>query len=89
MKHLYQKFLKEGNGDHKYLRCPDPQDNNFEVLCSAILLDEIYIDCEETVTDKPTGNGLGFITYSNTINVSGKLLDNSGYLITQWIFFAK
>ena len=23
MQHMYKKFLKEGNGDHKILRCPN------------------------------------------------------------------
>ena len=44
---------------------------------------------EETVKDKPTGNDLDFITYSKTIYFDGILLDNSGYLITQWKFFVK
>ena len=39
--------------------------------------------CAETVKDKPTGNDSGFITSSNTINISGIWLENSGYLITQ------
>ena len=30
----HQKILKEGNGDQKYLRCIDIQDNNFEVMHS-------------------------------------------------------
>ena len=41
-------------------------------------------ECAETVKEKPTGNGLGFITYSNKIKFSSKSLDNSGYIITQW-----
>ena len=38
MKRFYQKILKEGNGDKKYLRCPDLRYNNFEVICSVIAL---------------------------------------------------
>ena len=65
---MYQNISKEGNGDQKYLRCPDLQDNKFEVLFSAIALDKITLDCAENVKAKPAGNDLGFITYSNTIN---------------------
>ena len=70
---MYQKFLKEVNGDHKFLRCTDLRDNNFEVMHSAI--------AAETVKSKPTGNDSVFITYSSTINFSVKWLGNSGYLI--------
>ena len=50
MHHIYQRLLKEGFGDHKYFRCPDLQDNNFEVTQTDIQLDGgspcmyIYID---------------------------------------------
>ena len=60
---MYHKFLKEGNGYHKFIRCPDLGDNNFEVLRSEITLDNVDIDCAETVKAKPTGNDSGFITY--------------------------
>ena len=40
MQRLYYNFLKEGNSDHKFLRCPDLWDNNFDVLRSAIALDK-------------------------------------------------
>ena len=80
---LYQDILREFNGDQKYLRCPDLQDNSFEVLSSEITQDKIDLDCAETVKAKPTVNGSGYITYSDTINFNGKQLDNSGYLRTQ------
>ena len=64
MQLLYQSFLKEGNGDQKYLRCPDLQENNFDLLCSSIALDKVNLECSETVKDKSTKNDSGFITYS-------------------------
>ena len=42
---LIQNLFKEGNGDHKYLRCPYLRDNNFEVLCSKIALDKVNLEC--------------------------------------------
>ena len=51
---------------------------NIEVVCSEILLNKVYLECSETVKSKPTGNGSGFITYSNTINVSGTWLGKIG-----------
>ena len=36
--HIYQRIFKEGNGDHKYLWCPDVGDNNFDVLRTSIAL---------------------------------------------------
>ena len=62
MKFLYQKILKEGNGDHKYLRCTDLWYNNFEVLRSEIALDKVNLECAETVKYKPTRNYSGFIS---------------------------
>ena len=84
MQHIYQTPLKEGNGYHKYLQCPDIQDNNFEIMCSTISLNKVDLACSKTVKAKPTGNYSGFITYSNTVYVAGIWLDNCGYLITQW-----
>ena len=81
---MYNIFLKEGNGGHKFSRCIYLRDNNFEVLRSEITLDKVSIDCVETVKAKPTGNYSDFITYSNTINFASKLLDNSDYQITKW-----
>ena len=52
MQHLYQNILKESNGDHKYLRCPDIRDNNFEVMRPAITLDKVDQNCAETVEKK-------------------------------------
>ena len=79
--------MKEDNGDQKYSRCTDLQDNNFEVLCSEISIDKVDLECAETVKSKPTKNDSGFINYSSTIIFSGIWLDNSGYIIIQWFFF--
>ena len=81
---MYKNILKEGNIDHKFLRCPDLRDNDFGDLRSEITLDKVDLDYSETVKARPTVNDSGFITYSNTIIFSSKWLDNSGYLITQW-----
>ena len=81
---MYQKFLKQGNGDQNLLRCPDIQDNNFEVLCSKIILDKVDLECAGTVKDKPTGIIQVLLPTQHTINFSSEWLDNSGYLITQW-----
>ena len=86
MQRIYQNILKEGNGNKKCLRFPDIQDNKFDILRSAIVLDKVDQVCEETVRAKPTGNDSGFITYSKNIYISGIWLYNSGYIITQQIF---
>ena len=80
---MYQNLLKEFNGDHKFLRCPDLRDNNFGVLHSAIELDKVGLECAQTVEYKPNGNDSYFNTYSSTIDISSKWLYNSIYLITQ------
>ena len=51
-------------------------------MLSEISLYKVYLEYAETVKDKHTGNDSGFITYSNTINIASKWLDNSDYLIT-------
>ena len=66
----------------QFLRRPDLQENIFEVLHSSITLDKSDLECAGTVKAKPTGNYLGFINYSNTINVASKLLDIKSYIIT-------
>ena len=88
MQHMYQDILKKGNGAHKYLRCPDLWDNNFEVLRSEIALDKVDLGCTETGNSKPTRNDSGFITYQKHY-FSGIWLDNSGYLIPQCQKFMK
>ena len=45
MHRIYQRLFKEGNVDRKYLRCSDLQDNNFEVMHTAIVLNKIDIAC--------------------------------------------
>ena len=47
-------------------------------------MDKIDFVWTESVIKKPTGNDSVYIAYSNTINFLSKLLNNSGYLITQW-----
>ena len=84
MQCIYQRLLKEGNGDHKYLRYPDIWNNNFEVMLIAIKLDRIEIAWVEIVIAKIIGNDAGFITYSNKIYFDDLWLDNCGYLINQW-----
>ena len=64
--------------------CPDIRGNNFEVLNSNITLDKVDMVFSETVKDKPTVDYSGFITYSNTIYISGIWLYNSVYLMNQW-----
>ena len=46
---IYKKLFEEINYYHKYLRCPDLQDNNFEVLSRAIILGKVDLVCEKTV----------------------------------------
>ena len=60
---MYQKFVKEGNGDQKFLMCPDLRDNNFEVLSSSITQDKTDPELAENVESKPAVNGSGCITY--------------------------
>ena len=49
MRGIYQKLFEEVNVDQKYLRCTDLQDNNFEVLSRAIILDKVHLVREKTV----------------------------------------
>ena len=56
MQRLNQKILNGDNGDQKYTRCPDLQDENFEVMRSSISLDKFDLECAETVKTKPTIN---------------------------------
>ena len=44
---MYQKILKAGNGDHKYLIYPDLLYKSFEVLRSEIPLDKVDLVCEK------------------------------------------
>ena len=53
---MYHDVLKEGNGDHKFLRCPDLWDNNFDYLRSGIAYDKIELECAENIKAKPNGN---------------------------------
>ena len=48
MQHIYQNSLKEGNGDNKYLWCPDIIYKNFEVLHLGIILDKVEFECAGT-----------------------------------------
>ena len=67
MHHINQRIFKEVNGYHKYLRCPNLWDKNFEVLLKYISLDRLDLMCSETVKTKPTVNYAGVITYSKKI----------------------
>ena len=49
MRGIYQRLFEELNDDNKYLRCPDVQDNNFEVLIRASILDKVDLVCKKTV----------------------------------------
>ena len=44
---MHQKLLKEGNGDHKYLRCLYLRDKQIEVIPSEIALDKVNLDFAE------------------------------------------
>ena len=83
MQTIDQILLKESNCDHKFLRCPDLQDNNFEVIHLEITFNKVCLDCAGTVKAKHTGTYSVFITYSNTINLASKWLYNRVYIITQ------
>ena len=63
MKYIYQRLLKEGNADQKYLRCPDLQDKNFWNIRSAITFNKADMAFAETVKPKPTGHDSSSITY--------------------------
>ena len=80
---MFQKIFKEGNGDSKYLRCPDLLDNNLEVLNSEIYLYKEELVFSETVKAKPNGNYSYFITYLNIIYFYGIWLNISGFLRTK------
>ena len=71
MHSMYQIFLKGGELDHKYLRCPDIWDNNYEVLIADIILYKVDLVFAEPVKAKPTINDAVLNTYSNTIYFSG------------------
>ena len=84
---MYQKFLKEGNGDNSF-------------YCVQIFDTTTFRFCvQKCHWIKPTLNVHKmlklnlrymiqvFVTYSNTINFASTFLDNSGYLITQCKFF--
>ena len=60
---MYQFFSKKVMTITHFLRCPDLQDNNFEVMCTSIALDNIDLECAETIKAKSTGNDSVFITY--------------------------
>ena len=61
--------------------CPDLVNYNFEVLRTTTALYEVYLACAETVKTKPAVNNAAFITYSNTIYLSGLWFDSCVYLI--------
>ena len=83
MRCIYRRLLKEGNGDHNYLRCPDLQDTNFYILRSATALENVHLTCAKKVKAKSNINYSDFINYSNTISFYGNCLDKCGYFISQ------
>ena len=58
---VYKRLLKEGNDDHKYLRCLYIQENKCKVLHGNITLDKIDLAFAEKIRAKPTGNDIAFI----------------------------
>ena len=52
MNFIYQRLSKEGNVDHKYLRCPYLWYKKFEVLRAYISLDKIDLAGAEKVGEK-------------------------------------
>ena len=65
MHRIYQRLLKEVDGDHKYLRCTYVLYNNFKIQCATISLDKVELMFAETVKENLSENDAGFITYSN------------------------
>ena len=63
MQRIYHKFLKESNGDYKYLRFPEIKNNHFEVMRLGIALDKLELEYTETLKAKHTRNHSGFIAY--------------------------
>ena len=49
MQCIYHSLLKEGNDDHKYLKCPYIIYNNFEVMSSDIALGKADLYFAETI----------------------------------------
>ena len=81
MQHIHQNSLEEVNVNPKISMCSDFWQKNFDVLRSEIMLNKVYLECEDTVKSKPNGNDSDFITYWKKTNFTGKWLDNSGYII--------
>ena len=79
---ICQRILREGNGDHKYLRCPYLQDK-FLGYVYRYFIYKVEFVCAQKDRAKPTSNYSGFITYSNTIGFSGSWLDNCSCLINE------
>ena len=44
-KRIYQRLLKEVNANHRYLRCTDLRNKNFEVSFPVITLDKVDLVC--------------------------------------------
>ena len=64
---MYNDLFKEVNGYHKFLRCTNLQNNNFEFMRSTIALDKLDLVCAETIKAKPDENYSVFITYSEKL----------------------
>ena len=78
---IYQIIIKKRNVYHKYSRCTYLQDENFEVMHTALSLDKLDLACAKILREKPTGNDSGFITYSKK---SCLLLSNCSHLLRRW-----
>ena len=89
MKHIYQRILKNGDGGHKYLRCPYLRDSDFDILCPDIALDKVEQTCGKTVKAKPNEKYSGFITYSNRVYFYCIWLDKYVYLMPNVIILKK
>ena len=59
---MYQRFLKEGNGDYNFLICPEFWEKNLEIMRSEIEFDKVEFECAGTVKAQHIGNDSGFIT---------------------------
>ena len=70
---MYQKLLKESNGDHKYFKCTGILNNKLYGLCSENLFDRVEWVCSETVKAKYAANDSSYIIYSNSIYFVGIL----------------
>ena len=89
MQLIYHIVLKEVIIDHKFLRCPDPQDNNFEVLRSSTVFRKIDLECVKILNLNLHKIIQYLLPNQHKINYARRWLDNCGYVIIPWKFFTK